>query len=117
MEIVINDKTYELNFGLKFLNILNNLYQNDKTPVKIDQGLLTVVTNLSLGSPNAILAIVMASTWQARPKLTEHDVEKWLEEQDIEELCDSFLEQFEKSSLTKATMKKIKEEGQALAGM
>ena len=110
MVLNINDNDYELNFGIRFLNQLNKLYEDKTSPVKIERGLVTLVANLSMMSPVALLDGIMASTYKQKPILTEDKVEEWLEEQDINEMCESFLEQLKTSPMTKGMMAKLVDE-------
>ena len=107
MNLTINNKDYELYFGLDFIAYLDNKYHFEQNGFKLGQGLTYSIAQIELGNPLILLDLIIAGTVTgSKPK--EEDVKKFIEmEADIEVLMSDFLSSLGKSSTTRFTMKKL----------
>ncbi|MCL1990914.1 MAG: tail assembly chaperone [Defluviitaleaceae bacterium] len=107
MNLTINNKDYDLYFGLDFINYLDKKYYVEQNGFKLGQGLTYVVAQIELGNPLILVDLIMAGTLTGT-KVKEEEVKKYLEtEADIEALMTDFLSQLEKSPITRFNMKKL----------
>ena len=107
MLITINDKNYELYFGLDFISYLDKKYHVVQNGFQLGQGLTYVVAQMELGNPLILLDLIIAGTLTGdKPK--PDDIKKYIEtEADIEVLMNDFLSALETAPSTKFTMKKL----------
>lgn len=107
MNITLNNKDYQLHFGLDFINYLDKKHYIEQNGFKIGHGLATVLTQIDMGNPAILFDLIMAGT-KTGVKPSEQVVKDYLEtEADIEELMANFLQNLEKAPLTKFTLKKL----------
>jgi len=107
MNLTINNKDYDLYFGLDFINFLDKKYYIEQNGFKLGQGLTYTIAQIELGNPSILLDLIIAATLTgSKPK--PEDVKKYIEtEADIEVLMNDFLSSLEKSPTTRFTMKKL----------
>lgn len=110
MTIEINEKEYELIFGLKFIRLMDEQYARSTDAISIGRGISTVYTRLQMSDPVVCFDIVRFATVTQKPKIKDEDLESWLEEQDIDELCENFTKALAEAPLTKGQMKKLQSE-------
>jgi len=107
MNLTINNKDYDLYFGLDFIAYLDDKYHIDHNGFKLGQGITYAIAQIELGNPLILLDLIAAGTITAsKPKV--EDIKKFVEnDADIEVLMTDFLSSLGKSPTTRFTMKKI----------
>lgn len=112
MKIEVKDKVIELKFGLKFLRDLNQHYIKKGLIEEngITSGLQLLYANLIIYDPfSLVTAIKCANYGPGEIKLKESEIEEYIESQDVERLCEDFLEQLNTQPVTKGQARLIKE--------
>lgn len=112
MELVIKDKVYPLNFGMRFLRDINK-----KVEVPIEAGSaikqkigLKYYTSLLLDSDvEALNDVLVAANAGLTPNLTPNLVDSYFESTDIEEVFNDVIEGLEIANVTKKTVIQVKE--------
>ena len=114
MNLTINNKEYELKFGLDFINHLDKKYYIEQDGFKLGQGITYVTVQMELGNPLILVDLIVAATVSGtNPKL--EDIKKFIEtEAGIEELMADFLSALEATPLTRFTMKKLELLGESV---
>lgn len=110
--LTINEREHELYFGIAFIRELDKKFCSSVNGMKFGAGVRSAVVYLLDGNPVILVDIIQAATITNRSKLSEKDIEKWLEEQDdldLDVVFDDFLTCFKTSKLTKKTTMAIVE--------
>lgn len=112
MEITIKDKTYELNFGIRFSHKCNQIFfpngmenpvvAGGKTFADFGMGVKQLAANLKSGNASAIYQMLVAAVSPEEEPPTMEDVDAYITEQaekgkSLQEICDFFLEELCKS--------------------
>ena len=107
MNLTINNKDYELKFGIDFINYLDKKYYIEENGFKLGQGLTYTVIQIELANPLILLDLIAAGTVTgSKPKV--EDIKNFIEnEADIEALMKDFLLALEETPITRYTMKKL----------
>jgi len=107
MNLTINNKDYDLYFGLDFISYLDDKYHIEQNGFKLGQGITYVIAQIELGNPIILLDLILAGTATGvQPKL--EDIKKFIENNaNIEVLMTDFLSSLGKSPTTRFTMKKL----------
>ena len=110
MELVINDKTYEMYFGLDFIEYLDQAYPLKQNGVEIyGMGVVQAASYLQMRNPRVLLNLIKAGTTTDKKKIGVAEIKKWIETQeDLKPLYDDFLSALETASVTKDAMKMAK---------
>jgi hypothetical protein len=115
MEIKINDKDYELNFGVKFVRILDK-----KMPIKVNMrgageqsfgmAMARVVPALKTYDTAVLSDVIYAALWKAKPRPSQDDVDDFIDDEntDIEKLFDDVIDTMSKSNSVKLATKNLK---------
>lgn len=112
MIIEANNKKVELRFGLKFLKNLNDEIKKEtkKDFNGINIGLQICYGGLMLFDPFTLVKVIKAANYgDNSPKLKDLEIEEYIENNDVEELCKDFLNQLETQSVTKGQARLVKE--------
>src|SRR5690625_5570455 len=80
MDLKINGKDYQLQFGLKFINQLDNIYTQEVDKVKFGMGVEMMTSYLAMRNPLVLLNIIKAGTSHLNSKPSNNDIENLLEE-------------------------------------
>lgn len=108
--LTINEREHELFFGIAFIRELDKKFCSNVNGMNFGAGVRSAVVYLLDGNPVILVDIIQAATITNRRKLSEKDIEKWLEEQDdLDVVFDDFLTCFKTSKLTKKTTMAIVE--------
>lgn len=108
MQIKINDKTYDLNFGIKFVELMNQRHSISNNGVQAGAGLTQAVSVLSMYDPIGLIEIIQCACWINKEKPTQLDITKYLDtDADIKKLCDSIFKELENANATKAQVKNV----------
>jgi len=107
MNLTIENKDYELYFGLDFIGCLDDKYHIEQNGFKLGQGLTYAIAQIELGNPLILVDLIIAGTATgSKPKLEA--IKRYIEnDADIEVLMTDFLSALGKSSTTRFTMKKL----------
>lgn len=115
MELKIGEKTYTMYFGLDFIAELDKrskLRISQLEELNVGTGIAYAVTHLELYSPLVLLDIIAAATVTEKSKPSKVAIIEFVESSDIEELCDSFLEQLQTSPMTSPMLKQWRKQAE-----
>lgn len=107
MIIDVNGKDLELKFNLKFMKKLNENYKKESERAGINIGINLLYAALRVYDPMAVVDTVRYA--KVNNDVTNKEIEEWLDEADIEKLCDDFLKALETAPTTKGAVKIVKE--------
>lgn len=113
MEFKINEKMYQLKFGLKCIRELDKFYKVDYQGMEFGMGVNLAFMNLNQYNPTALVQVVSAavSHEQSPPKIYQVDtaIEEYAIENDgLSKLFEELLEELGKSPVAKDTLKAFK---------
>lgn len=110
MNLKINDKDYELHFGLDFIAHLNKKHTSYENGYELGRGIYNAVIQIQNADPTILVDLIEAATITEPQKPTREQIKQFIESiEDAEVLMDDFLSVFEKAPMTRPTMKKIQE--------
>lgn len=98
MKLKINDQEYELHFGLKFINTLDNIYTQEISGVKFGMGVEMMNTYLAMKHPQALLNVIKAGTSHLNSKPTEKDIENHLEKLAVEDKLNDLFDEVQETA-------------------
>lgn len=108
MQITINGKSYELNFGIYFIKQMNIKHTVKSGGVTQGMGVNQAVASLVMYDPVGLAEIIQAAAWINKEKPTQLDIMNFLDkEADVKKLCDSILKELESANATKAQVKNV----------
>ncbi|MFM1538674.1 tail assembly chaperone [Helcococcus bovis] len=112
MIIEVNNQKVELRFGLKFLKNINDQFEKEakKEFNGVNIGLQIIYGSLMIFDPFTLVKVIKAANYgDNSPKLKDLEIEEYIENNDVEELCKDFLHQLETQSVTKGQARLVKE--------
>ncbi|MDT2741959.1 tail assembly chaperone [Lactococcus garvieae] len=114
MELVINEKTYTLNFGMRFLRDINKKVETPiefGSAIKQQIGLKYFVSLLLDGDITALATVMITANAGQKPNLTQAIVDNYFDDEDtdIDALFDSVMEGLETANATKKVVIQLKE--------
>lgn len=110
MEITLNDKKYDLHFGLRFLDEINKRFGvtmdvEGQTIQSNISGLHMAMTGLSQKSPSALAKVIQCATADARQKPSIKELEtfigKLIEDEKYDDFYDELLDELGKQPLVR----------------
>ena len=108
MQIKINGKDYELNFGIRWVLLMNQKHNIAQNGLSQGMGINQAVASLSQYDPIGLSEILLNATWINKERPTSADIEHYLEtDADVKKLCDSILKEIETANATKAQAKNV----------
>ena len=108
MQIKINGKAYELNFGIRWVLLMNQKHNITQNGLSQGMGINQAVASLSQYDPIGLSEILLNATWINKERPTSADIEHYLEtDADVKKLCDSILKEIETANATKAQVKNV----------
>lgn len=108
MQIKINGKAYELNFGIRWVLLMNQNHNISGNGINQGMGINQAVASLSQYDPIGLSEILVNATWINKERPTSADIDRYLEtDADIKKLCDSILKEIETANATKAQVKNV----------
>ena len=110
LELEIKGKAYSFKFGFGFLKKINAEYKSmAEMGVMLPVGFKYVVSLLIDGQFDALVKILMAANATEKPRLSEHDLEDYLDDEgtDVIALRDEVLDFLSKSNACKDLMSQI----------
>ena len=115
LELTINEKVYQFNFGMGFLREVNKQVSApvDGLPeVKRNIGLRYKVLCIIDGDPEALVDILEAANKGQNVRVTRNALDAYLDDPntDVEALCDEVLDFLRNANVTKKTVNMLLEE-------
>ena len=108
MQIKINGKDYELNFGIRWVLLMNQKHNITQNGLSQGMGINQAVASLSQYDPIGLSEILLNATWINKERPTSADIDHYLDtDADIKKLCDSILKEIEVANATKAQVKNV----------
>ena len=108
MQIKINGKDYELNFGIRWVLLMNQKHNIAQNGLSQGMGINQAVASLSQYDPIGLSEILLNATWINKERPTSADIDHYLEtDADVKKLCDSILKEIETANATKAQVKNV----------
>lgn len=108
MQIKINGKDYELNFGIRWVLLMNQKHNITQNGLSQGMGINQAVASLSQYDPIGLSEILLNATWINKERPTSADIDHYLEtDADVKKLCDSILKEIETANATKAQVKNV----------
>lgn len=108
MQIKINGKDYELNFGIRWVLLMNQKHNVALNGLSQGMGINQAVVALKQYDPVGLSEILLNATWINKDRPTSADIDHFLDtDADIKKLCDSILKEIEVANATKASVKKV----------
>ena len=108
MQIKINSKDYELNFGIRWVLLMNQKHNITQNGLSQGMGINQAVASLSQYDPIGLSEILLNATWINKERPTSADIDHYLEtDANIKKLCDSILKEIETANATKAQVKNV----------
>lgn len=108
MQIRINGKDYELNFGIRWVLLMNQKHNITQNGLSQGMGINQAVASLSQYDPIGLSEILLNATWINKDRPTSADIDHYLDtDADIKKLCDSILKEIETANATKAQVKNV----------
>ena len=101
MDLVIGGKEYTLEFGLKFINEMDNLYTVKRGGLEFGMGIEMAVSYIAMRNVTVIYNIIKAGTAHLKSKPSNQDIEAFLSEhaknKTLEQLFSDIEEAMEKA--------------------
>ena len=108
MQIKINGKDYELNFGIRWVLLMNQKHNITQNGLNQGMGINQAVASLSQYDPIGLSEILLNATWINKERPTSADIDHYLDtDADVKKLCDSILKEIETANATKAQVKNV----------
>lgn len=108
MQIKINGKDYELNFGIRWVLLMNQKHNITQNGLSQGMGINQAVASLSQYDPIGLSEILLNATWINKERPTSADIDHYLDtDADVKKLCDSILKEIETANATKAQVKNV----------
>ena len=108
MQIKINGKDYELNFGIRWVLLMNQKHNIAQNGLSQGMGINQAVASLSQYDPIGLSEILLNATWINKERPTSADIDHYLDtDADVKKLCDSILKEIETANATKAQVKNV----------
>lgn len=113
MNIEINGKSYELNFGFKFLKTLNANFETETQGMRIDTGLINAQVILKSGDPIGLTTVLRCALSHNKVKPTDDAVYEGLEnlieenDGDLDKVIELIEKEMGKQPVIKAALKRF----------
>ena len=108
MQIKINGKDYDLNFGIRWVLLMNQKHNITQNGLSQGMGINQAVASLKQYDPVGLSEILLNAAWINKDRPTSADIDHYLDtDADIKKLCDSILKEIEVANATKAQVKNV----------
>lgn len=112
MEITVNNKKYDLRFGISFNHNLDLMYQQEVDGVAFGMGLDMAYVYLQTENVTAVFNVIKAAMSHLKKKPKAEEIESFIEERAIEDngldkLCKELIEEMKDSPFLKSKIKKM----------
>lgn len=113
MNITINGKEYELEFGLKFIYEMDKAYTIKQGGAEFGMGIESAITYLAMRNPTVLQQIIKAGTSHLKSKPSDQDIENELlkiaEKGSLDKLFKDVMKAMESAPFLKQKIKMYKE--------
>ena len=110
MRLVINGKTHNVKFGVKFVRSLDKAYPIERQGLKFGMALSAKIPELYAKNIASLADIIYHGTVTESPRPSLVDVETFVEEhEDLEQLFDDVLKELSESNAGKSLMSEMKQ--------
>ena len=108
MQLTINEKTYNVKFGVKFVRALDKDYPIEKQGLKFGMALSAKIPELYAKNIASLADIIYYGTVTESPRPSLSDVETYVEEcEDLEKLFDDVIQELSESNAGKSLMSEM----------
>ena len=108
MQVKINGKDYEWNFGIRWVLLMNQKHNVVLNGLSQGMGINQAVVALKQYDPVGMSEILLNATWINKDRPTSADIDHYLDtDADIKKLCDGILKEIETANATKAQVKNV----------
>ena len=108
MQLVINGKTHNVKFGVKFVRSLDKAYPIERQGLKFGMALSAKIPELYAKNIASLADIIYHGTVTESPRPSLVDVETFVEEhEDLEQLFDYVLKELSESNAGKSLMSEM----------
>ncbi|WP_099974253.1 tail assembly chaperone [Lactobacillus terrae] len=110
MNININDKDYELNFGIGFLREIDKVAGLDVNGVSMGMGMSKTLPAIQSYDMLALINVIYSATHACNPRPGIQDIEEYigtLKDKDVEKLFTDVVKELKKSPVTRFQMNKM----------
>lgn len=102
MQININGKEIELNFGIRFVRELDEKYNIVVSGKKFGVGIEETIPRILMGNVLALEDVLYAATWTAKKRPTLSEMDDFMDSvEDIDALFEEVVEELKKQNATK----------------
>ncbi|HJA23529.1 MAG TPA: tail assembly chaperone [Candidatus Limosilactobacillus intestinavium] len=109
MELQINDKTYELNFGVRFVRELDKVAGMTVNGQPFGFGLTKSLPALQAYDPAVLSDVIYCATYGSRPRLTQHAIDDYIDQcDDLEKVFDQVNSEIADANAVKVAAKNMK---------
>jgi len=113
MNLTIGGKEYELEFGMKFINALDNIYTQSLHGMAFGMGVESLITYLNMENPASLYNGIKAGTAHLKSKPSNDDIEAYItelaEKDELGQLYEDFFNALEKAPLVRKKIQTVKE--------
>lgn len=108
MQLTINEKTYNVKFGVKFVRELDKAYPIEQQGLKFGMALSAKIPELYAKNIASLADIIYYGTVTESPRPSLNDVETYVEEcEDLEKLFDDVIQELSESNAGKSLMSEM----------
>ena len=111
MQLVINGKTYNVKFGVKFVRSLDKTFPIERSGMKCGLALSAKIPELYAKNIASLADILYHGTVTESPRPSLADVETFVEEhEDLEQLFDDVIQELSESNAGKSLMSEMNQD-------
>lgn len=108
MQLKINDKTYNIKLGVKFVRALDKAYPIEQQGLKFGMALSAKIPELYAKNIASLADIIYYGTVTESPRPSLSEVETYVEEcEDLEQLFDDVLQELSESNAGKSLLSEM----------
>lgn len=108
MQVTINDKDYDLNFGIGFLRELDKKYFIERNGAKFGDSMALKIPMLLAKDTVTLADILYTATHALKSRPSQKSIDAFIDSvEDIEVLFDEVIEELKKSNATKSQVAKL----------
>ena len=108
MQLTINEKTYNVKLGVKFVRALDKAYPIEQQGLKFGMALSAKIPELYAKNIASLADIIYYGTVTESPRPSLNDVETYVEEcEDLEKLFDDVIQELSESNAGKSLMSEM----------
>lgn len=101
MELNANGKVFNFVFGYGFLKEINEGSRVERSGIKMNMGVASVITGLQTGDTESLIDTLKKANKTENPRLTDQDIENLFNDNDSDQVFDQVMEELKKSQFTK----------------